>query len=159
MILVKPWVYVLAVRIRAGGGCYVEFGWKSSSVLKRAGGSSPVLPRILGCGSRGWWVIVQSGALVAVEGERLSVQLQRYTYDSLLPQEGSAPMCWMAARLGAQWWVSLTPSRGRRIQRRLLSIKTCVVIVRGLGPIKRLAQWTAISTLLQGSCWRSFSLR
>jgi len=83
---------VLAVRVGARSGRQVQFGGKSGSVLQRAGGSGPVLPGILGRMS-GLWVNVRSGALVVVEGERLSVELQRYSYNSLLPHEGVAPMC------------------------------------------------------------------
>lgn len=110
-----PWVYVLAVRVGAGGGRYIQFRWKSSSVLQRAWCSCPVLPRILASGSRRLWVIVRSGALVAVEGQRLSVQLQRYSNNSFLSQEGATSVCGLAAGFGAQRRVTLTPGRRRRV--------------------------------------------
>lgn len=103
-------------------------------------------------------IIVRSGALVGVKGKRLRVQLQRDSYDSLLPEEWAATVCGLAAGFGAQRWVSLTCVGRRRVQRGFLCIETRVVIVRSLSPIKRLAERASIPTLLQSSGWRGFSL-
>lgn len=154
-----PWIHVLAIRIGAGSRCKVQLGRKSGSVLQGARGPGPILPGILGRMSGGLRVIVLVGSLVAVEGERLGVQFQWDPYNSVLPKEGAAAVCWWAARLRAQRRVSLTGGRWRRVQRRLLCIETRVVVVRCVNPVKRLTKWTPIPALLQGSWWRSFSLR
>lgn len=154
-----PWIHVLAIRIGAGSRCKVQLGRKSGSVLQGARGPGPILPGILGRMSGGLRVIVLVWSLVAVEGERLGVQFQWDPYNSVLPKEGAAAVCWWAARLRAQRRVSLTGGWWRRIQRRLLCIETRVVVVRCVNPVKRLTKWTPIPTLLQGSWWRSFSLR
>lgn len=156
---VTPRVHVLAVRVGAGGGRQVQLGGESSSVFQWTGGPGPVLPGVLRGRSRGLWVIVRGGAVVAVVGERLGVQLQGNSYNAVLPEEGAAAMCRLATRFGAQRWISLACIRWWRVQRRLLSIKPRVVVVRGLRPVKGFTEWTPISTLLQSSWWRSFSLR
>lgn len=89
-------------------------------------------------------------------GEGLSVQLQRYPYNALLPEEGSAAMGGLTARLGAQWRVALTGRGG--LQGGLLSVKACVVIVRSLCPVKGLTERATVPSLLESPRWWGFPL-